>query len=63
MRRFGDGGELVVNGTNVMIVVNLRLVDGGELIEPRYLVSHANRKRMSTTPADAREGNQVNWGV
>ena len=53
----------MVNVTNVTIVVNLRLVDGGELIEPRYLVSHANRKRMSTTPADAREGNQVNWGV
>ena len=32
MRRFGDGGELVVNVRIGTIVVNVRFVDSGELI-------------------------------
>ena len=32
MRQFGDGGELVVNVMNGTIVVNVRFVDGGELM-------------------------------
>jgi hypothetical protein len=32
MRRFGDGGELVVNVMIGTIVVNVRFVDSGELM-------------------------------
>ena len=32
MRRFGDGGELVVNVRIGTIVVNVRFVDSGELM-------------------------------
>ena len=60
MRRFGDGGELVVNVMIGTIVVNVRFVDSGELMNLGIWYSHASSNRMSATPSDAREGQQVN---
>jgi hypothetical protein len=60
MRRFGDGGELVVNVRIGTIVVNVRFVDSGELINLGSWYLRASSNRMSATPSDAREGQQVN---